>query len=914
MDFNPKTERKKINKKTAPVTKDDGKSRGSLIIKIQRFHEEFLCSQSTYEFQRNTSLTKAVVDGLPWEAFVFTDEDNLYVQIECLGEVMTKSNWMCPATFDMSISPDLDTRPFDLVENLGEKKKPMSVVFKEDYSHCCMFKYLNRYATDNTKNLRMEIFVDFEFGSFEILEAQGTNAPYHDFTVQHNDFDVTLSIAETEVFVSKELLSIYSPYFSAMFYNDKFIEGQSANPIKLPEVDVCEFTELLKVIYPRQKEITARTWRFLLELADRFQIDIVLSKCENWLIENPGPSLAECLMLSERYRLLKLRQSSLDRLRYPATLVDLRKKADMKLVKHIILLSRRGFAVKASKTNICVPTRAEILSSSGLTSSNGTDHELELSQEIIKCLEHSQVFDTKHTLEHRRKAVNTIEHLLQNWISEKSEKTSQTTNSKSGKLITFGSFRLGVNTREADIDTVAIAPSHITSAIFFADFKKKLYPLKKGKMHYILPNAYAPIIRFEYDTVKFDILFCRVKDSLVLPNLKLDETFHTKCYDKHSIRSINSSRAVDEIIDMLPNYKNFVITLKAVKLWATDKSLHKIYHAEKNFRGITWTIMVAYVCKLFPNAPPSVLLAKFFEIFSSWDWNQHALTCMNMYPRGQDSFCEVLKGNLTCANFLGTGSTCVGSAVLTDSPLRTPHYSSKPKDAKLAKESAKTNRTSRENSKNVIDSMVESKHKPTSFYSQHSWKSDQICVEDFSQPYQARKLLRSHSLILLLALAPSRKQRKPLFNLISNMMHHFPLHNTGMAATDLCKKPMYTGTYKLSSERLASLNIPHTCSDSYYWLFKINNSSQNVIDSFQQKIQFWANHVENIAKEGGWLQSNMLLRAITIANVSREETQNVEETRVVKALPTRGCLEPTVSEYGDLVCEQKLVNPTAQCV
>lgn len=66
-----------------------------------------------------------------------------------------------------------------------------------------------------------------------------------------------------------------------------------------------------------------------MELADRFQIDVVLSKCENWLIENPGPSLAECLMLSERYRLMKLRQSSLDRLRYPATIVDLRKKVEI---------------------------------------------------------------------------------------------------------------------------------------------------------------------------------------------------------------------------------------------------------------------------------------------------------------------------------------------------------------------------------------------------------------------------------------------------------------------------------------------------------------------------------------------------------------------------------------------------------
>lgn len=41
--------------------------------------------------------------------------------------------------------------------------------------------------------------------------------------------------------------------------------------------------------------------------------------------------------------------------------------------------------------------------------------------------------------------------------------------------------------------------------------------------------------------------------------------------------------------------------------------------------GVSWAMLVARTCQLYPNAAPSTLVHKFFLIFSKWQWPQPVL-------------------------------------------------------------------------------------------------------------------------------------------------------------------------------------------------------------------------------------------------------------------------------------------------
>jgi poly(A) polymerase len=77
-------------------------------------------------------------------------------------------------------------------------------------------------------------------------------------------------------------------------------------------------------------------------------------------------------------------------------------------------------------------------------------------------------------------------------------------------------------------------------------------------------------------------------------------------------------RVTDEILHLVPQRENFKLTLRAVKLWAKRRG---IYSNVLGFLGgVSWAMLVARICQLYPNAVVSTLLQKFFFVYKNWEW------------------------------------------------------------------------------------------------------------------------------------------------------------------------------------------------------------------------------------------------------------------------------------------------------
>ncbi|KAH0622878.1 hypothetical protein JD844_025698 [Phrynosoma platyrhinos] len=224
-----------------------------------------------------------------------------------------------------------------------------------------------------------------------------------------------------------------------------------------------------------------------------------------------------------------------------------------------------------------------------------------------------------------------LNNLVKEWIAEVGKNKNLPPSislSSSGKILTFGSYRLGVHTKGADIDALCIAPRHVERSDFFQSFFEKL-KLQDGIRNLrAVEDAYVPVIKFKFDGIEIDLVFARLALATFSDNLDLRDDSSLRSLDIRCIRSLNGMylkgfRVTDEILHLVPNKENFRLTLRAIKLWAKRRG---IYSNMLGFLGgVSWAMLVARTCQLYPNALASTLVHKFFVIFSKWEWPKPVL-------------------------------------------------------------------------------------------------------------------------------------------------------------------------------------------------------------------------------------------------------------------------------------------------
>lgn len=271
-------------------------------------------------------------------------------------------------------------------------------------------------------------------------------------------------------------------------------------------------------------------------------------------------------------------------------------------------------------------------------------HDLLLTDKLMEYLESHGSFETPSELELRKEVLKSINSLVKKWVREVSERKKMPPNEiekVGGKLFVFGSYRLNVHTRGADIDSLCVAPRHVDRAEFFTSFYEMLAQDPNTSELRQVPDAFVPLIKLKYRGIELDILFARLALTRIPDDQKLNDDSILKNLDDKSVRSLNGCRVADEILRLVPNIDTFSQTLRAVKLWAKN---HGIYSNVLGFLGgVSWAILVARTCQLYPNAAPAKLIHKFFLVFNTWDWpNPVVLKDTDQVSRPNDMLQELV--------------------------------------------------------------------------------------------------------------------------------------------------------------------------------------------------------------------------------------------------------------------------------
>ncbi|KAJ8906573.1 hypothetical protein NDN08_003066 [Rhodosorus marinus] len=260
-----------------------------------------------------------------------------------------------------------------------------------------------------------------------------------------------------------------------------------------------------------------------------------------------------------------------------------------------------------------------------------------LGKQLEEYLGENKVHTTAYEKEHRVKVLETVKAIGEEWIRGIADDSGVEIPDEAIRICTFGSYHLGVDHPESDVDVLILCPKLVDRQkdIFGSldmhgpgepeKFRTTLVEVlrKHPQVDQLLaiPDAFVPVVKFVLDGIRIDLISAIIPQAEIpaeLDSLSPNSDLFLKM-DSSSRQGINAMRISREIIRLVPDEDAFRSTLRAVKLWARRRGVYS--NILGYLGGISWTIMTAKVCTIYHPSPPAVLLYKFFQLFAMyWDW------------------------------------------------------------------------------------------------------------------------------------------------------------------------------------------------------------------------------------------------------------------------------------------------------
>ncbi|KAI0488563.1 hypothetical protein KFK09_028400 [Dendrobium nobile] len=261
--------------------------------------------------------------------------------------------------------------------------------------------------------------------------------------------------------------------------------------------------------------------------------------------------------------------------------------------------------------------------------SGPTELDVIKTKELEKFLEDAGLYESQEEAVSREEVLGRLDQIVKIWIKRISKAkgfNEQFVQEANAKIFTFGSYRLGVHGPGADIDTLCVGPRHATrEEDFFTELHNMLAEMPEVTELHPVADAHVPVMKFCFNGVSIDLLYAKLALWVIPEDLDISQDSILQNADEQTVRSLNGCRVTDQILRLVPSIQNFRTTLRCMRLWAKRRGVYS--NVAGFLGGINWALLVARICQLYPNALPSMLVSRFFRVYTQWRWPNPVMLC-----------------------------------------------------------------------------------------------------------------------------------------------------------------------------------------------------------------------------------------------------------------------------------------------
>ncbi|XP_009622661.1 nuclear poly(A) polymerase 4-like isoform X1 [Nicotiana tomentosiformis] len=258
-----------------------------------------------------------------------------------------------------------------------------------------------------------------------------------------------------------------------------------------------------------------------------------------------------------------------------------------------------------------------------------TEADIQRTKELEKFLVGAGLYESAEEAAKRERVLCQLKQIVKDWVKELTRLrgySDQMIEDANAVILTFGSYRLGVHGPGADIDTLCVGPSYVNREDdFFFVLHNILAKREEVTELQPVPDAHVPVMKFKFDGISIDLLYASISLLVVPDDLDISSETMLCNVDEPTVRSLNGCRVADKIIKLVPNIEFFRTTLRCLKFWAKQRGVYS--NVTGFLGGVNWALLVARVCQLYPNAVPSMLVSRFFRVYTQWRWPNPVMLC-----------------------------------------------------------------------------------------------------------------------------------------------------------------------------------------------------------------------------------------------------------------------------------------------